>query len=1039
MQSFAGRAGGVGQALSGLGKTGLATAAALGAVTAAVTAGLRAYTEAEKAQVRLEAVIRATGGAAGVTGRQIADLAGSLERSTLFDENEIKAAAAAMLTFKTVTGQTFSEAIRLSGDLASVFGGDIKSAALQLGKALEDPERGITALRRSGVSFTDAQQDVIKAFVESGEKAKAQALILKEVESQVGGTAEALGGTLAGATKTAGDAFDDLLKVVGEIAADKLGVKAFFNSLEGAIDSVTAALTDFFDLYGKMGDAQLTNRIGDLSADILYKQKALEALQSSPDNGGLMGGGRTAGIIRVQKELNELLAEQSKVQGEINARTEDFRKQFEARKTSRGSGLDDPDSPQTIREKVKALDDQKESMREMQRIFDDTAKAAKKASEEEWRAIREAADKIQEESRRAAEEMVKPFEHAFERIQDSFADMLVEGRFSFESLIDIAKKAAAEIASAMVIKPLIGGIAGGLGLSTSASGSSGGGLGNSLASSAINSGVGMLATQGSALYGFNTAAAQALPGIFGTGSLPWLGGQSGLLGGLGISASTLGIGAALMAIPMLAGSFKSRPHPASTFGGTLTGSGEFGDLNVLSKHIDDSYGQGAADALMGITQGLSGIGLTGFAGKAVTGGVDDGKGFLTVNGQTVATFDPNDAKAMQKALLEASLAMVDVAKITNEDLLKAFKGLQTEGKDAAVIIDELAAAAARPAQRAALNQQVSDALLGSRSGEALGLAQLDRQFDEMRKSAKELGANLEAVEELYAVKIKEAVKQLAQQQLQAATQARDQWRAANDNIRGYRSSLLVDASVSPLSPEARLAEARSQFRDISSRAQGGDVSAIEQLQGASQAFLEVSREYFASNQGYVDAFAEVQDALSATESITARQLREAEKQTKLLEQIAGAANDNRDFGKNPDLNKALAAATGYSGNFGSGGFDAFVRTDAVSPAQREVARQLVRAFGGAPGFAGGGYANGWAMVGENGPELVRFGSPARVYSNGDSRAMVAGNDNGAVVARLEGTIRTLQAGFNAMVVELQAMRNENAEVRSNLQRVAGGK
>jgi hypothetical protein len=76
-------------------------------------------------------------------------------------------------------------------DLSAAGFGDAESAAKMLGKALNDPERGLTALSRAGVTFTQQQKDQIKTLTEGGEVLKAQQLILAEVESQVGGVAAA--------------------------------------------------------------------------------------------------------------------------------------------------------------------------------------------------------------------------------------------------------------------------------------------------------------------------------------------------------------------------------------------------------------------------------------------------------------------------------------------------------------------------------------------------------------------------------------------------------------------------------------------------------------------------------------------------------------------------------------------------------------------------------------------------------------------------------------------------------------------------------
>ena len=128
----------------------------------------------------------------------------------------VRDAQATLLTFKTVSGDTFSQAIDLAQDMSAVFGGDIKSSALQLGKALEEPTQGLTALRRSGVSFTQSQKDMIKSLEDTGRVADAQKIILKQLQDQVGGAAAAEAGGLAGATDTLGQRWEEFLESLGK-------------------------------------------------------------------------------------------------------------------------------------------------------------------------------------------------------------------------------------------------------------------------------------------------------------------------------------------------------------------------------------------------------------------------------------------------------------------------------------------------------------------------------------------------------------------------------------------------------------------------------------------------------------------------------------------------------------------------------------------------------------------------------------------------------------------------------------------------------
>jgi phage-related minor tail protein len=113
------------------------------------------------------------------------------------DDEVIKATQAKLLTFRNLTktadvmGGSFDRATMAAIDMAAAGFGEATSNATQLGKALNDPIAGITALNRAGIQFTADQKELIASLVASGDVLAAQEIILKEVENQVGGTAAA--------------------------------------------------------------------------------------------------------------------------------------------------------------------------------------------------------------------------------------------------------------------------------------------------------------------------------------------------------------------------------------------------------------------------------------------------------------------------------------------------------------------------------------------------------------------------------------------------------------------------------------------------------------------------------------------------------------------------------------------------------------------------------------------------------------------------------------------------------------------------------
>lgn len=162
------------------------------------------------AEAKLTAVIKATGKAAGFTADELFRVASALQNMTTFGDENIINMQALLATFKNIKGDEFTRATSAALDMAAVLDSDLKSAAIQLGKALNDPEKGLSALSRSGVSFTAEQQDLVKSLVKSGQVAKAQNIILAEMEAQFGGAAKAAASATGGPLK-------QFLNVVGDV------------------------------------------------------------------------------------------------------------------------------------------------------------------------------------------------------------------------------------------------------------------------------------------------------------------------------------------------------------------------------------------------------------------------------------------------------------------------------------------------------------------------------------------------------------------------------------------------------------------------------------------------------------------------------------------------------------------------------------------------------------------------------------------------------------------------------------------------------
>lgn len=170
---------------------------AVGAVTGLLKDSIGEAREAQKVGALTVNTIKQTGGVANVSAKQVGALATAISLKSGIDDEAIQSGANLLLTFKNVQNEAgkgakiFDRATKAAVDLSAAGFGDLSGTSKQLGKALNDPVKGISALSRAGVTFTEGQKKQIKSMVKNNDLLGAQKIILKEVESQVGGSAEA--------------------------------------------------------------------------------------------------------------------------------------------------------------------------------------------------------------------------------------------------------------------------------------------------------------------------------------------------------------------------------------------------------------------------------------------------------------------------------------------------------------------------------------------------------------------------------------------------------------------------------------------------------------------------------------------------------------------------------------------------------------------------------------------------------------------------------------------------------------------------------
>ncbi|MGF1628300.1 MAG: phage tail length tape measure family protein [Kiloniellaceae bacterium] len=694
LQGYASRLGPVGSALTALGPAGLAAAAGIAVVGGGLFKAVTAAEAWEREQLKIVALLKTTQQASGQTGASIEEMARRIGKETLASTAEVRKAAAQLLTFRSVAGDAFERTLTLAQDLAEVFGTSLSAEATRLAKALEDPARNLGSLNEAGISFTQAQQDLIKTLKESGDEAGAFSLILGTIEGQVGGAGQAAAGGLSGGVDSLTEAFGRFIERAGQATGigDFLG-RAF----SGAADALDSITDDTFGADTREGLLRQRDRLFDRTLglgpiDFTSGQRELEDINAKlREMRRLEEEAAAAAVVAARSRQEE--AEQAKAQAEAAkaaAAAEKARASARAaaltaierlEAAAAAAGLEGEEALRHAAEVAHA--EQLERYREGALEYEEYARArfaiesklqtelnelekdaAEKARQAAVREAEKAATtarrdaekrdrELEREAEKQAEIMRRPFENALDGIQDSFTDTFEQifsgGVKTFEDIGEAAKRIFVRLASELAALQLFQGVGiGGTG------GTAAAGLGGS---GSFNFG-GLLSGGGNLLPNWLGGGANVLPGGRPGGvGLPGVGGGfsaaqpfslGNFLGGAG-----LGFGAGSLINSLIGG---------NAVGGTI-GSG-----------IGGLAGAGIGSIIPGVGTllgGLIGGGLGGIFGGLFGGGKSVGPNsfgrFSVKDGQLVAggTGADNGGNAAQagelaKAVAQQVNALLDV-------------------------------------------------------------------------------------------------------------------------------------------------------------------------------------------------------------------------------------------------------------------------------------------------------------------------------------------------------------------------------------------
>lgn len=317
---------GISGALASAGKifTGIFSAALIGAGVRAV---VKATEEAAEASARLDQALKSSSVAAQLSLAALKDYSTQLQRTTTVSDEAVQNVESLLLSFRSLSGDTVLRATSAVVDLSARMGTDLASAAKLVGRALEDPQKGLTALARAGVVFSESQKAIIKGLIDSGDRAQAQGIILGELEKRFKGSAEAIRNTLGGALAGLKNSFSDLLEAKEGAPGLTSAINSLANTLSSpgvqkGFDLLTSFLVNsltlgaqFVDLLGQIGagiSKALGGGTGDQIDQLNQKIQLLVQQRSLSRGGPVPGGGN---VSAQERELRAELARLSESRG----------------------------------------------------------------------------------------------------------------------------------------------------------------------------------------------------------------------------------------------------------------------------------------------------------------------------------------------------------------------------------------------------------------------------------------------------------------------------------------------------------------------------------------------------------------------------------------------------------------------------------------------------------------------------------------------------------------------------------------------------
>jgi hypothetical protein len=278
----------------------------LSGATLFITSAVAEFDQLNLRTKKAEAQLKATGYVSGFTSDQLDRMAKSTALNTLASVDGIKDSQNALLKFKRISKDVFSDTIERAQDLTAVMGNDVKSATNKLGEALETPSEGMKKLERYIGGVSDAEISLMRDMENAGRVMDSQRYALDLLQNKIGGAGAAEAeGTVVGAVDTLDQRWQSLKVNVADTSGAATGMQWFVTKMGEVVHEIDQMIAPSDE-----------SRLAELWVESQGLRNELDALASGSDRSLLSYiVGTDSESLRINSQLSLIKSEMAEIEG----------------------------------------------------------------------------------------------------------------------------------------------------------------------------------------------------------------------------------------------------------------------------------------------------------------------------------------------------------------------------------------------------------------------------------------------------------------------------------------------------------------------------------------------------------------------------------------------------------------------------------------------------------------------------------------------------------------------------------------------------